>query len=249
SASFSGEDMLRIQAHGNPLILDQILKIVLLYGARMARPGEFSERAFLNNKIDLTQAEAIADLIAAETFAAAQSAQASLQGAFSKEVTVLIEKLVALRAYIEAALDFPEEEIDFLDEGNIAEKIQLLLEQLEKTLGATKQGSLITEGMTLVIAGKPNAGKSSLLNALSGRDSAIVTALPGTTRDVLREQIQIDGMPIHLVDTAGLRNSDNPIEQEGIRRAKEEIKKDDRLLLVIDSTDPGYSTTTLQNDW
>jgi len=243
--SFTGEDVLEIQAHGNPIVLDQILNVIFTYGVRMARPGEFSERAFLNNKIDLTQAEAIADLIAAETVAAAQSAQASLQGVFSKEVNSLIDTLIALRVYVEAALDFPEEEIDFLSKGNVAEQINQLQEQLKKILNVAKQGSLIMEGMALVIAGKPNAGKSSLLNAMAGRDTAIVTPVAGTTRDVLRERIQLDGMPLHIIDTAGLRDSSDPIEQEGIRRAVDEMKKADRILLIIDSNDPNYSTTTL----
>lgn len=247
--SFTGEDVLELQAHGNPVVLDEILKAVFTCGARMARPGEFSERAFLNNKIDLTQAEAIADLIAAETVSAAQSAQASLQGVFSKEVNSFVDGLVALRAYIEAALDFPEEEIDFLTSGKVAEKIKLLLERLQKTLDLARQGSLVTEGMTLVIAGKPNAGKSSLLNALAGRNSAIVTPIAGTTRDILREHIQLDGMPLHLVDTAGLRDSSDPIEQEGIRRAIDEIKKADRILLIVDSKDPDCATASLADIW
>jgi tRNA modification GTPase len=247
--SFTGEDVLEIQAHGNPVILDEILHAVVGCGARIARPGEFSERAFLNNKIDLTQAEAIADLIAAETVDAAQAAQASLQGVFSKEVHVLVDSLVALRAYIEAALDFPEEEIDFLTTGRVEEKLRSIQQQLDKTRGAAKQGALVTEGMTLVIAGKPNAGKSSLLNALTGRDSAIVTPVPGTTRDILREHIQIDGMPLHIIDTAGLRESDDIIEQEGVRRAAKEIEKADRILLLVDSNDPNYAETSLADIW
>jgi tRNA modification GTPase len=235
--SFTGEDIVEFHAHGSPVVLDSLLQELCHLGARPARAGEFSERAFLNNKIDLTQAEAIADLIAASSRHAAQSALNSLQGVFSAQVNVLIDKLVALRAYIEAALDFPEEEVDFLNSGKIAEQLQALQAQIETVLGSAKQGALITEGMTMVIAGKPNAGKSSLLNALSQRDSAIVTPIAGTTRDVLREQIQIDGMPLHIIDTAGLRVSDDPIEQEGVRRARAEMAKADRILLVLDMND------------
>jgi len=234
--SFTGEDVLELQAHGGPVLLDCLLKEVIKLGARLARPGEFSERAFLNNKIDLTQAEAIADLIDSASEQAARSALRSLQGEFSQQIKTLVDKVIELRIFVEAAIDFPEEEIDFLADGKVSEQLNAITQQLHSTFLQAKQGILLKEGMTVVIAGKPNAGKSSLLNALSGRDSAIVTEVEGTTRDVLREQIQIDGMPLHIIDTAGLRVSPDIVEQEGIRRAWSEIEKADRILLVVDST-------------
>jgi len=243
--SFTGEEVVELQAHGSPVVLDNLLQALCRLGARPARAGEFSERAFLNNKIDLAQAEAIADLIAASTEHAAQSALNSLQGVFSAQVNVLIDKLVALRAYIEAALDFPEEEVDFLSSAKIAEQLQALQLQIETVLDSAKQGALVAEGMTVVIAGKPNAGKSSLLNALAQRDTAIVTPIAGTTRDVLREHIQIDGMPLHVIDTAGLRETQDPIEQEGVRRARAEMAKADRILLVIDLADAANHASEL----
>ncbi len=232
--SFTGEDVVELQAHGGPVILDLLVKECCKRGARPARAGEFSERAYLNNKIDLAQAEAIADLIASTTEKAALNASQSLQGSFSKEINTLISVVTELRIYVEAAIDFPEEEIDFIEDGRVLEKLLAIIEQLNRVQREAKQGSLTREGMKLVIAGKPNAGKSSLLNALSGQDSAIVTAIEGTTRDTLREHIQIDGMPLHIVDTAGLRDSDDEIEQEGIRRAWKEMESADRILLVID---------------
>ncbi len=233
-ASFTGETVVEFHAHGGPVILDLLLRRCLALGARMARPGEFSERAFLNGKMDLVQAEAIADLINSSTEQAAMNASRSLQGAFSREVDALMDAVTRLRVFVEAAIDFPEEEIDFLTDGRVRDQLVALIGQAEGVLQVAKQGRLIQEGMKLVIAGRPNAGKSSLLNALSGRDSAIVTAIAGTTRDVLREHIQIDGMPLHIVDTAGLRHATDAIEQEGIRRAWEEIESADRLLLVVD---------------
>lgn len=234
--SFTGEDVLELQAHGGPVLLDCLLKEVIKLGARLARPGEFSERAYLNNKIDLTQAEAIADLIDSASEQAARSALRSLQGEFSQQVKTLVDQVIKLRIFVEAAIDFPEEEIDFLADGKVSQQLNAIIQQLHATFLQAKQGILLKEGMTVVIAGKPNAGKSSLLNALSGRDSAIVTEVEGTTRDVLREQIQIDGMPLHVIDTAGLRDSPDIVEQEGIRRAWSEIEKADRILLVVDST-------------
>ena len=234
--SFTGEDVLELQAHGGPVILDYLLSEIIKLGARLARPGEFSERAFLNNKMDLTQAEATADLINSASLQAARNAVRSLQGQFSKKIMSLVEAVINLRVYVEAAIDFPEEEIDFLADGKVSSDLDTILNQLNRVFSEAKQGSLVREGMTVVIAGKPNAGKSSLLNALSGRDSAIVTEIEGTTRDVLREHIQIDGMPLHIIDTAGLRDSPDIIEQEGIRRAWEEINRADRILLVVDST-------------
>lgn len=234
--SFTGEDVLELQGHGGPIILDLLLSRVTALGARIANPGEFSERAFLNDKMDLAQAEAIADLIEASSEQAARNAVHSLQGVFSKEIQVLIEALIQLRIYVEAAIDFPEEEIDFIGDGKVATDLQKIMNQLDRVCGEAKQGALIREGMKVVIAGRPNAGKSSLLNALSGRDSAIVTHIEGTTRDVLREHIHIDGMPLHIIDTAGLRESPDEVEQIGIERAWQEIHAADRILMVVDAT-------------
>ena len=233
--SFTGEEVLELQGHGGPIILDMLMERVLELGARPARPGEFSERAFLNNKLDLAQAEAIADLIDSSSRAAARLANRSLQGEFSKQVHALVDQLVHLRMYVEAAIDFPEEEIDFLSDGKVSEDLQAIYGKLEHVQNSARIGALLRDGMQLVIAGRPNAGKSSLLNALSGRESAIVTDVPGTTRDLLREQIQIDGMPLHLIDTAGLRHSEDTVEQIGIRRAREEIGKADLILWVFDA--------------
>lgn len=232
--SFTGEDVLELQAHGGPMVLDILLKRVLSLGARAARAGEFSERAFLNDKIDLAQAEAIADLIAAESHEAARAAVHSLNGEFSKEINNLVEQLTKLRIHVEAALDFPEEEIDFLADKAIENSLQAVREKLQQVKSSAQQGRLLKEGMSVVIAGKPNAGKSSLLNQLAGQETAIVTDVPGTTRDILREHIQIDGLPLHIIDTAGLRDSEDVVEQEGIRRAMQEIEKADRLLYVMD---------------
>ncbi|MDG4606224.1 MAG: tRNA uridine-5-carboxymethylaminomethyl(34) synthesis GTPase MnmE [Candidatus Contendobacter sp.] len=232
--SFTGEDVLELQGHGGPVVLDLLLARVLELGARPARPGEFSERAFLNDKLDLAQAEAIADLIASDTAAAARAALRSLQGEFSRQVNALVEGLVELRIYVEAAIDFPEEEIDFLADGVIVGQLRELRERLSALQAVAGQGRLLRDGMTVVIAGRPNAGKSSLLNQLAGREAAIVTAIPGTTRDVLREHINIDGMPLHIIDTAGLRDSDDLVEREGVRRAWTEIEAADRILMVVD---------------
>ena len=230
--------MVELQAHGGPVILDLLLQQVCRHGARPASPGEFSQRAYLNDKIDLAQAEAIADLINSTTEQAALNATRSLQGEFSRKIDELVEMVTRLRIYVEAAIDFPEEEIDFIEEGQVAGQLADIIEQMEAVRRQAHQGSLLQEGMKLVIAGKPNAGKSSLLNALSGSDRAIVTAIAGTTRDVLREHIQIDGMPLHIVDTAGLRDSEDEVEQEGIRRAWQEMASADRILLVVDDSDP-----------
>ncbi|MFL0811190.1 MAG: tRNA uridine-5-carboxymethylaminomethyl(34) synthesis GTPase MnmE [Agarilytica sp.] len=236
--SFTGEDVLELQGHGGPLILDRILHCCIEHGARMAEPGEFSQRAFLNDKLDLTQAEAIADLIDASTEQASKLALNTLKGEFSQKINVIVDKITHLRMYVESAIDFPEEEIDFLNDGKIAGLLSEALTLTETTIAQAHQGALIRDGMKIVIAGRPNAGKSSLLNQLAGKDSAIVTDIAGTTRDVLREHINIDGLPLHIVDTAGLRDSPDQVEQIGIERAWQEIDEADRILLMIDSTDP-----------
>jgi len=206
-------------------------------GCRLARPGEFSERAFLNDKIDLTQAEAIADLIDASSREAARSAVRSLQGDFSKAVHRLVEQLIQLRIYVEAAIDFPEEEIDFLSDGKVEGDLRGIMAQLATVVATANQGSLMREGMTVVLAGRPNAGKSSLLNALAGHDRAIVTEVAGTTRDVLKEPIHLDGMPLHIIDTAGLRDTPDAIERIGVARAWTEIENADRILLLVDASE------------
>jgi tRNA modification GTPase len=239
--SFTGEDVVEFQGHGSPVVMDRLLRCITHHGARIAKPGEFSERAFLNNKIDLTQAEAIADLIDSASEQAARSAIRSLQGDFSKQIHDLVENITHLRMYVEAAIDFPEEEIDFLADDKVSNDLIDIIEDLDTILLTAKQGTLLREGMTVVIAGKPNAGKSSLLNCLSGRESAIIAEIPGTTRDLLREHILIDGIPLHIIDTAGLRETDDPVEQEGVRRAWREVVNADQVLLVVDGRD---TTTT-----
>lgn len=233
--SFTGEDVLELQGHGGPVILDILLREIIQQGVRLARPGEFSERAFLNDKVDLAQAEAIADLIDATTEQAARNALHSLQGAFSTRIHELVEALIHLRIYVEASIDFPEEEIDFLSDGKVAKDLTDIEQKLQQVFKEAKQGVLMRDGIRVVIAGRPNAGKSSLLNALSGRESAIVTSIEGTTRDLLREHIHIDGMPLHITDTAGLRDSADEVERIGIERAWQEIQTADRVLLLVDS--------------
>lgn len=234
--SFTGEDVVEFQGHGGPVILDMLMREITAQGVRMARPGEFSERAFLNDKLDLTQAEAIADLIDASSEQAARNALNSLQGAFSVRINELVEALIRLRIYVEAAIDFPEEEIDFLGDGKVAADLAQIIHKLDLVFSEAKQGALLRDGMKVVIAGRPNAGKSSLLNALVGHDSAIVTDIEGTTRDVLREHIHIDGMPLHIIDTAGLRDNPDQVEKIGIERALTEIAEADRILLLVDAT-------------
>ncbi len=244
--SFTGEDVLELQAHGGPVVLQRVLARAMevagtagpqgetLPRLRMARPGEFSERAFLNGKMDLAQAEAIADLIDASTEAAARSAAASLSGAFSVEVNRLRDALVHLRMLVEATLDFPEEELDFLQQSDAQGQLQRLRAQLARLQGEARQGALLRDGLKVVIAGQPNAGKSSLLNALAGAELAIVTPIAGTTRDTIGQSIQIEGVPLHVVDTAGLRDSDDPVESLGIARAWGAIGSADVLLFVHD---------------
>lgn len=236
--SFTGEDVLELQGHGGPVLIDMIIKAALdIPNVRPARPGEFSERAFLNDKLDLTQAEAIADLIDTTSEQAARAALQSLKGEFSYKVDQLVDAVIQLRMYVEAAIDFPDEEIDFLSDGKVATDLDAIIDQIRAIENEARQGQLMREGMRIVIAGRPNAGKSSLLNALAGRESAIVTAIAGTTRDVLREHIQIDGMPLHIIDTAGLRESPDEVEQIGIQRAWEEIEQADRVLFMVDANE------------
>ena len=234
--SFTGEDVVELQGHGGPVILDMLLTECIRQGARLARPGEFSERAFLNDKLDLAQAEAIADLIDSSSVEAAKNAMRSLQGDFSNKIHALVKKVIDLRIFVEAAIDFPEEEIDFISDGRVKEQLEAIIDDLNKVLASAKQGRIIREGIKVVIAGRPNAGKSSLLNALAGHEAAIVTDIEGTTRDVLKEQILIDGMPLHIIDTAGLRESPDIVEREGIRRAWKEIEAADAILLMTDSS-------------
>jgi len=244
--SFTGEDVAELQGHGGAVVTDMLLRCVLRLGARLARPGEFSERAFLNGRLDLAQAEAIADLIDSATEQGARNAIRSLQGAFSTRIDELLQQLVSLRAFVEASIDFSDEEIDFLSDGEVSRRLHALRAQLLAVHATARNGVLVRDGITLVLAGRPNAGKSSIMNTLAGRDTAIVTAVPGTTRDVLREQIAIDGLPLHIIDTAGLHDSPDAIEQEGIRRARQEIARADHLLLVVDSTAEAQPDALLQ---
>ena len=239
--SFTGENVLELQGHGGMVVLDSLVARCVELGARLARPGEFSERAFLNDKMDLAQAESIADLIDASSEQAARNAVRSLQGVFSTHVNTLVESIIYLRLYVEAAIDFPEEEIDFLADGKVAALLDTARSNLDHLLTQAQQGSLLQEGMQVVIAGAPNAGKSSLLNALAGQDRAIVTDIAGTTRDLLKETINIDGLPLHIIDTAGLRESPDKVEKIGIERAVRAIGQADQVILLqeaSDTTDP-----------
>jgi len=234
--SFTGEDTIELHGHGGPVVLDMLVKRCMELGARLARPGEFSERAFLNGKLDLAQAEAVADLIESSSETAARSAMRSLEGEFSRHVHGIVDALIELRMYVEAAIDFPEDEIDFLADARIQDALNDIASRIDHVMASAEQGCLLRDGMTVVLAGRPNAGKSSLLNALVERESAIVSTTPGTTRDVLREHIQIDGMPVHVIDTAGLRESRDEIESEGVRRAQQAIGRADRVLLIVDDS-------------
>ena len=248
--SFTGEDVVELHGHGGPVILDCLLERVIGVGARMAEPGEFSKRAFLNNKLDLVQAEAVADLINAQTKQEARAAVRSLQGSFSEVIRGVVEKLIQLRMFVESAIDFPEEEIDFLGEANILARIDRIVEKISSVLAKAKSGLLLSEGIKAVIIGKTNAGKSSLLNLLCGEDTAIVTELPGTTRDIIKEQVCINGVRLDLLDTAGLRDTNDLVEQEGIRRAWDAVGLADLVIVVVDGeverdTDP----YVLYPDW
>ncbi|HUO81004.1 MAG TPA: tRNA uridine-5-carboxymethylaminomethyl(34) synthesis GTPase MnmE [Steroidobacteraceae bacterium] len=236
--SFTGEDVLELHGHGGPVVLDLVVARCLALGARAARAGEFSERAFLNDRLDLAQAEAIAALIDAGSGAAARAALRSLDGEFSARVHALEAGVAELRVHVEASIDFGEEDLELLADGGVAERLAALARELEALAASAEQGRLLQEGCAVVIAGRPNAGKSSLLNALAGHDAAIVTEVPGTTRDVLRERISLEGLPLLLLDTAGLRDSPERVEAEGIRRARAELARADHVLYVVDATDP-----------
>lgn len=235
--SYTGDDVLELQGHGGPMVMDMLLRRVLALGARMARPGEFSERAFLNGKLDLAQAEAVADLIDSGSEAAARSALRSLEGEFSNRVHTLVDGVTGLRTFVEAAIDFPEEEVDFLDDRNIDQRLQSIIVDLDTLLASACQGRLLRDGLQVALLGRPNAGKSSVLNALTGSDRAIVSAHPGTTRDTIEQSVNIDGLPIHLTDTAGLRRSDDAVEREGVMRARTTMGKADLVLLIIDDSE------------
>ncbi|MBD8898741.1 tRNA uridine-5-carboxymethylaminomethyl(34) synthesis GTPase MnmE [Rhodanobacter sp. DHG33] len=234
-ASYTGEHVLELQGHGSAVLLDALLRRVCELGARLARPGEFTERAFLNGKLDLAQAEAVADLIAARSQAGARAALRSMEGVFSRKVDALLQSLIALRVHVEAAIDFPEEEIDFLADPAIAEQLAALRVQLDGLLREAQRGLRLNDGLRVAIVGRPNAGKSSLLNALSGSERAIVTSIAGTTRDVLRESVSLDGVALELADTAGLRETEDEVEREGVRRAHGELQRADAVLLVTDA--------------
>ncbi|MEN9482057.1 MAG: hypothetical protein RLZZ298_3452 [Pseudomonadota bacterium] len=240
--SFTGEDVLELQGHGGPVVMNMLLARCLDLGARLAEPGEFSRRAFLNGKIDLAQAEAVADLIDAATASAARSAVRSLQGEFSKAIDGLTEELINLRMLVEATLDFPEEDIDFLKAADAFGRLARLQLKLAEIFDRASQGKLLQSGLHVVLAGQPNVGKSSLLNRLAGDDLAIVTAIAGTTRDALRSTIQIEGIPLHIIDTAGLRETDDEVEKIGIERSWKEIERADVVLLLVDARS-GVSNT------
>lgn len=242
--SFTGEDVLELHAHGGPVIVDLLLRRVLSLGARLARAGEFSERAFLNNKMDLLQVEAVAELINAHTEQAAVAAMRSLQGDFSKLINILVESLIRLRLYVEAAIDFPEEEINFLADAYILNSLKQLLSQVTDIHSKAQQGALLSEGVNAVIIGRPNAGKSTLLNSLTGQETAIVTPIAGTTRDTIKSQINLDGIMLNVTDTAGLRETDDLVEQHGIKRAMQAMQLADLLLVVVDG-----SVETQHNPW
>lgn len=242
-ASFTGEDVIELQGHGGPVVLNMLLKRCLALGAQMAQPGEFTKRAFLNNKLDLAQAESVADLIDASSQSAARSALRSLKGAFSEHIHALVDQLITLRMLVEATLDFPEEDIDFLEAANARGKLADIQSQLTRVLASASQGAILREGMQVVLVGAPNVGKSSLLNALAGDDVAIVTDIAGTTRDTVKEHIIIDGVPVHIIDTAGLRDTDDVVEKIGIERSEAAVKQADVALVLVDPRE-GLNATT-----
>lgn len=242
--SFTGDDVLELHTHGSPMVVEILLERICALGARHAEAGEFSRRAFLNDKLDLAQAEAIADLIDASSRTAARAAWRSMQGQFSAKVHDLNERVTELRAYVEAALDFPEEEIDFLSDAALIERLAQLRENFKSLEKTVRQGCLLRDGVTVVLAGRPNAGKSSLLNALAGYDAAIVTPVAGTTRDLVREQIDLQGLLVNIIDTAGLHSSDDVVEAEGMRRARRELGNADHALLIVDSTEHPETTAS-----
>ena len=236
-ASFTGEDVLELQGHGGPVVMQMLLDRCLQLGARLAEPGEFTRRAFLNGKLDLAQAEGVADLIEASTAAAARSAVRSLSGRFSEEVHRIVDGLIDLRMLVEATLDFPEEEIDFLERAQAMPRLAALQRELEALLDRARQGALLRSGLNVVLVGEPNVGKSSLLNQLAGEERAIVTEIAGTTRDALRETIQIEGIPLHITDTAGLRETTDEVEKIGIARTWQEIERADVIVRLVDVRD------------
>ncbi|MCB1956787.1 MAG: tRNA uridine-5-carboxymethylaminomethyl(34) synthesis GTPase MnmE [Rhodocyclaceae bacterium] len=233
--SFTGEDVIELQGHGGPVVMQMLLARCLELGARLAEPGEFTRRAFLNDRLDLAQAEAVADLIEASSQAAARSAVRSLSGAFSREVGELRDRMIDLRMLVEATLDFPEEEVDFLEAAHAFDRIAALRDQVAEVLDRARQGSLLRSGMSVVLVGQPNVGKSSLLNQLAGEDRAIVTEVAGTTRDALRELIHLEGIPLHIIDTAGLRETEDVVERIGIERAWHEVSRADVILRLVDA--------------
>lgn len=233
--SYTGEDVLELQAHGGPALMQLLLKRCLALGARQALPGEFTKRAYLNDKLDLAQAEAVIDVINASTEAAARSAVRSLSGEFSAYIQALLGRMIELRMYVEACLDFPEEEIDFITQGRVAEKLAVIQQELGTVFQSAKQGNLLREGIQVVLIGQPNVGKSSLMNQLAGEDVAIVTSIAGTTRDVIRSTIQINGVPLHIIDTAGLRETADEVEKHGIARTWRALESADVALLLVDA--------------
>lgn len=233
-ASFTGEDVVELQGHGGPVVMEMLLQRCLALGAKMAEPGEFTKRAFLNNKLDLAQAESVADLIDASSKSAARMALRSLKGVFSQHIHDMVDELITLRMLVEATLDFPEEDIDFLEAADARGKLAAIQERLQTVMASAEQGAILREGMNVVLVGAPNVGKSSLLNALAGDDIAIVTDIAGTTRDTVREQITLDGVPVHIIDTAGLRETDDIVEQIGIERSQKAVNEADVALVLID---------------
>ncbi|WP_068635682.1 tRNA uridine-5-carboxymethylaminomethyl(34) synthesis GTPase MnmE [Thauera butanivorans] len=242
-ASFTGEDVLELQGHGGPVVMQMLLARCLELGARLAEPGEFTRRAFLNGKLDLAQAESVADLIEASTAAAARSAVRSLSGRFSEEIHRIVDALIDLRMLVEATLDFPEEEIEFLERARAMPRLEEIRDKLESVLDRARQGALLRSGLNVVLVGEPNVGKSSLLNQLAGEDRAIVTDIAGTTRDALRETIQIEGIPLHIIDTAGLRETADTVERIGIERTWREIERADVILRLVDASAAATDTT------